>query len=594
MNDSIELQQQQVTPPGMIFQEARKALTKLAGEWEIDVQTTETRRRARDIDVDNEALVAGKTLKSDEALIPIRVINSNIRREQPAYMAFITQSWRLGIFTSITNPTKQTLNLEKVFTKGLRYPGWEIVPFRVIDGAQLHGWDSLEIEYDETKPLHVGWDHIGHENLFFPKFARNLEYVEQIMRRYEFTGYQLKAFVKTKGFSQEQVDCLLQTRQARIEAGFEEKFEVFKVYRKDSEGIVWVAWASLNTACQDWLKVPERLWLGRTKIEKQMVSSVQVVSGIPIEVPMEQPVTVKVYEDSYPIKLYLYNMTEKEELTSNFGRAFEDQPAQDAQTSLWTSFVAGTIRATSVFGSPSQPLNSGAGVKQTELSLEHGRLYDAPINFWSLPYPPMTIIDAASRLDTAKQNETGQVAYAALTRKDTEKTATELTMAKDQAQLLSTVQITLLATWMRQVLTQSWLIVQSLATKGEITLPGIPMEDVVDLYDIESSGSVDVVEREKKLQRRSQLWPLIQGTALAQEFLADILRESLPEDADRYIAKMQATNPNKEMLKQVMNVLQSIIIDPATGVIKPEYKANEAQFTELATQVGQLVNNPAV
>jgi len=505
-------------------------------------------------------------------------------------MAFITQSWRLGIFRSLTNPAKNNQKLEKVFTQGLKYPGWVNSFFKVIDGSQLHGWDSLEIEYDDTKPLHVGFDHVGHENLYFPKFIKNLEFAETIMRRYEFTAFQLKRFVLNKGFSSQTVIEITQTKQQEIENGLETKFEVYKVYKKDSSGKVYVAWCSLDVPATTWLKAPEPLWMGRKETVTETVMEPQAMGmdeiGMPIIVPV--PTTVKkvvpIHESTYPIKIKLYNITEKDEITSNFGRAFEDLPAQDAQTALWSSFINGSVRASNVYGSPKTSNGSGAPIKQLEIQLEHGSLYNEPIDFWHTDSPPMSMIDAAARLDTVKQGETGQIAYATLTRKDTEKTATELNMAQDQSKLLSTVQITLLADWMREVLQHTWLIVQNLAVNQEITLPGITSEDVSDFYDVESSGSTDVVEREQKLQRRGQMWSLIQNTPIAQIFLEDILRESLPDDADRYVAALQAGDPKVKMIQNLMSVMQELILDPATGQIKPEFKAQEAMFAQLAEQ----------
>ena len=45
--------------------------------------------------------------------------------------------------------------LESEITEGLRYKGWINPYFSVTDGAQLHGWDSVEVVYDEKKPLQV-------------------------------------------------------------------------------------------------------------------------------------------------------------------------------------------------------------------------------------------------------------------------------------------------------------------------------------------------------------------------------------------------------------------------------------------------------
>ena len=95
-----------VIPPEFDFMTCQKSLKQLVGDWSAEIMNTEERRRYRDIDISVEQLQAKGMLKSDEMLIPIRVINANIRREQPSYMAFITQSWRLAIFRSRIDPNR--------------------------------------------------------------------------------------------------------------------------------------------------------------------------------------------------------------------------------------------------------------------------------------------------------------------------------------------------------------------------------------------------------------------------------------------------------------------------------------------------------
>jgi hypothetical protein len=76
---------------------------KLLADWEIEIRETKLRRAQRKLDVDIEALRQGSAenpaqLNADETLVPVRVIDENIRKEQPDKIQYLTQSRRLAIF----------------------------------------------------------------------------------------------------------------------------------------------------------------------------------------------------------------------------------------------------------------------------------------------------------------------------------------------------------------------------------------------------------------------------------------------------------------------------------------------------------------
>jgi methionine-rich copper-binding protein CopC len=568
---------------------ASEKIRTLINNWTEARSDAEQRREARDLDVEVEELQRQGKLKSDETLIPIRVIDSNIKREKPAYLAFITQAKRVAIFKPVKDKTISVVELEKAFSEGMQYSGWEIPFFKVIDGGQLHGWDAIEVEYDETKPLNVGIDHVGNDNLLFPRKARKLESCERIARRYELSAYQLREFVKDYGFSLEQVDKIIGDCQDE-----EKLFEIYKVYFK-SDKLVYISWYSKDGS--DWIKPPEPLWLGRmtkeqvlsTKLVEQPVidTSTGLSTVTQVEVPFNETVEKKVYESSYPIKLYTYDITEQPEVTKQKGRAFIDSPRQEAQTAIWSSFVNGVVRASNVYGSPATPGDNGS-LKQIELKLEHGKFYNNPINFWHTDYPPIQVIDAANRLDVKNQEETGQTAYSVLTRKDTEKTATELNMAEKQSQLLSSVQVTLLATFVRDVYSYVWLLVQNYALNGQVQLGLVSPEVIGALYDLAAAGSVDVVERAEKMNQRMQMWATISNTPLATDFLVDILRETFPTDIHRYEEVLRKGDPKAVALRTILQLVQSVAIDE-NGQTRPEFKPYQEQLAQVVEQIGSLI-----
>lgn len=548
------------------------------------VEKAERNRKLRRVTVNIEELRARNLLGTDETLIPIRVIDANIKREQPSLMALVMQSYRAAIFKP-RNPNINPANLEKAFTDGVRYTGWEIPFYKCIDGAQLHGYDAIELEYDDSKPFKIAFSHIGYENIIFQRNVHSLEDCSHLLIRYPGqTAHSLREKVQHYGFNADLVNNDL-IKEENYASQDRTTYTIYKVYFK-TDGLVYIAWYAEE--CSDWLKPPEPLWLGRTE-RREVLLPPNPAQGILLHQPAFEQ--VKVFETRYPVKLYIYKLSEEKDISKAYGRAFEDENKQVAQTALWTVFVNGANRASNVYGSPAGDESNGGPLTQLDVTLTHGRFYNKQVNFWSPPFPPIGIIDAAQRLDTQHQNEAGQVNYAILTRKDTEKTATELNLAKEQSNLLSTVQVTLLASFLRDVYSHTWLIVQSLALAGQIVLKNVPENELAEYYEIDTAGTTDVVERDQRLQRRLSTWSLVSGTSLAPVFLMDILKELFPQDAQRYEQFIQSENPKNKTIQGLMTVLQSIIMDD-NNQIKPEYAQFAEQFTALAQQAAAVQRIP--
>src|SRR5207247_1885376 len=148
--------------------------------------------------------------------------------------------------------------IEQAFTKGMMYSGWQLPLYKCVDGAQTHGWDTVELEYREDRPLKVNIDHVGHENLLFAKDARDLDACELILRRYELTAAQIKRFVKKFNWNP------LESAKTYARTDTAKDFQNIILYKGmfKWEGIVYVFWCS-DKETSDWIKAPEPLSLGR-------------------------------------------------------------------------------------------------------------------------------------------------------------------------------------------------------------------------------------------------------------------------------------------------------------------------------------------
>jgi hypothetical protein len=538
------------------YHQAHDRIDKLIKAWSHEKEKTKIRRNMRNIEVDIDQLHRSGKLKAADTLIPVRVIDSGMEKEKPPYISFITQSRRLGVFVDKQDPHANVEIIENEFSKGMRYPKWERSWFQPLDGGQLHGWDWVEVEYSESKPLGVNIDHIGHDKLLFPTDSEDIQANDLIAREYELTVTQLRKFVTDFGFDATETENLI---AREIKDNEPKNIKVYKCWWKYDK-IVYVAWYA-NEQCNNWIKAPEPLWRGKQiQVEKMVEVSRPILGGL-FNMPAIEPQMFweKEYETRYPVHPYYYQETEEKQIMRHKGRAFKDGPSQEAQTALLSSYVNGSVRSSNVYASPKQRGQDSSGkVTKIDVTLEHDCIYSEPMEFWGPAFPPLDLLKGLSALETQKSVENGQVAYAVNNREESRKTATEIQSANKENALLNSVEVTLFSTFVREVLIDCWSIVQSLAMQDLIVFMPIQVPTGVDPmtmqpimsvqnnkdvigrdYEIYAAGDVDVIQRAEKRQKRQILWPIISQTAAALPFLMDIIREELPEDADKYIAVLE-------------------------------------------------------
>lgn len=561
------------------FEHSRDRLFKLIGGFESERTDTEHRRTIRDIEVDIEAMHRRGDLKADETLIAIRVIDENIRQEQPQYINYLAQSNRILIFKDTADPRSITKDVEDAFTKGMRYDNW-IQPFiKAIDGAQLHGWDSVEIEFDVTKPFYVGISHIGHENLIFDRNVKSVEDCEEILRRFDLTLYRFEALKNNPGFNVELINRLTTEYKQQEKTGL---IVVYKRFFK-FQGTVYTSWflgERDNNLANDWLKGPEPLVLGDSKEITIRQMMMDPMMGMPIPRVSKEFRTIP--ETEYPVKLLYYQESEEPKIFNKKGRAFYDQPKQEAQTAFWSVAVNGSIRASQVFGSPKTPSSIGSGIKKLDLTLEGGCFYSEPMEFWRTEYPQESIIRFADALNVRTKQEKGDIAGAVINREDSRKTAREIKFAETEKITLSSIQLIHLSTFVAGVYKPSWRLVRSLALQNIIDNFGVDPMKLQKTYVVSPAGDIDVVMRQEDITKRITVWPLVANVpGLNMQFLADILSKMFPEDAPVYMAAVEAANQQQQMINALLEMLKSAIVDPATGQTRAEFKAFEPQIAAL-------------
>ena len=620
--DAQKTQTGEQVPEAFNWNVMEPRVRKLISDWDGEVRETKRRRAIRKIDVNTEALRVEGKLLADEILIGVRVADENIRKEQPIFVSYLTQSRRLAIFDCQTNPRLNTEPLEIAFTKGMSYSGFLKNIFKCIDGAQTHGWDSVEVLFDSSKPLHCGVEHIGHENLIFSSDAKDIQAQEFILRGFDVTIVQLKRFKKKHGFNPPAIDSIVEDMQAR-QADTPRNVRIYKYFTK-VEGVVFVGWCSLRdrgegTEITGWLKDPKPLDMGRRTLQEKTTfqESIEMVpdvmTGLPVATPIKKPVRTQEWvpetEELYPIVPYLYSESEEQCITSQKGRVFFDLPSQEAQIALWSLFINGAVRASNVYASPDQASATGSAMRKLDMTLDHGCIYSEPMRFFHTDYPDPGILRAADGLNTRKSQEMGKSAEAVINRDDSRKTAEELQQAEGEQTKMGTIPIMLFSGFMREVLSLAWYIVHSQAVQnlvmimpmeivlpGPAPLPGMPPSPgrsirvnnptfIAQTYDIKPAGDTDVIRRAEKIERRMLLLPIIQPTAAYPEFLMDLIREMLPEDADKYNSILQqGIESQQQQMLGMAQMLQEATTDEK-GAVMPEWKPFEAQLTQMFNMI---------
>jgi hypothetical protein len=379
-------QEQVATPDEFNYTKQIEKVRQSLKNWDTETKETDKRRRQRKIEVDIDLLRKDGRIKVDETLHTIRVIDEIIRKEQPSFMNYITGSRRLGIFKNPQVPTDKIGRLEQEFTEGMRYSGWTLPYYGTIDGGQLHGWDSVEVLYDTTKPFKVAIEHVGHEDLVFSRKSLDIQADKFIMRRLHMTSSTLENMVTDFGFDEAQVNILLEDLKSKS-ALEDENMDVYKMFIKIKKQ-VFVAYLE-PTKCTTWLLAPKPLDLGRRTqvtelIEEQVpTGAVDPLTGQPVTVPMPRPVTtwVPAVETQYPVRIYRYSQTEEKSICEQKGHAFFDIASQEASCALASLYINGCVRASNIFASAQKDKGDGSMPKKLDFTLEHGCVYDAPIDF---------------------------------------------------------------------------------------------------------------------------------------------------------------------------------------------------------------------
>ena len=419
-----------------------------------------------DIEVERNA---GK-IAPDELYVPQHVIDTNIRREQSSYVQYITQSPRAVILKDKVDPSFDLSLLEVDLTEKLRWDGWQMTAYANIDGFQANGYGVCETVQDTTKPGDICREYVQFGDFSFIADTRDLQKCEMLGRSYYFTRTKLKELTENGGetekWNKSQVDKILKgepnDEQANTYSGTttinRSLYKVMKVMFR-VKGIVQVGWTCPD-CCDDWLRAPRPLFLGRRKLNTsaaQSVNAVGIVNKVPIgkdillnriksanpalkDKHIEQiknglPPSDEVFEVQYPYFLYPYLISENDTIANLKGRIFLDQDTQNAASSLLSALLTKTRRSAGLYFSKDTTDPNDDFLMQKNVNFKTGALINGKIKEFKLDAPDASLFQALNTLVAANQQETSQVNFAENNRQgDSRKTATAIKASFQQQQ----------------------------------------------------------------------------------------------------------------------------------------------------------------
>ena len=581
-----------VPNPVKDFSYYQPRLNGIIADWKSqEVDKIVNRRKVRKNLVNVAEARQKGTILGDETIIPDHTIDFNVRQQKALYVNYIETSRRLLLFKPPGNipytDKDEIMELEKNFTDGMRYNRWKSSWFKVFDGACLHGACAVEVIFDPSKPFNCAVEYVSRNDLRFQLNLKNIQSSEVVLRRFEWTIVEVQAMAKRYAFKEEAVQTLERITTDRKTSN--DLFEVYRAYFKQ-DGRVYVAWYT-DQYSNSWLSEPRPLELGLFDIDQvamdQHAMVTQQAAQVGIAVPPYQPNASAV--DFYPFFILKYDEPEDEVILDVPGRAALDIQAQEAITSAFSATINGAVRASGLYASAAPNPNGDAPSDRTIGKLKHGEYTDRPLNFFQPAYPNPILMTVIQALSVRNQQQMGRTDFAALTRDDTEKTATEIQAASREQQSLSSMQVNLLATVITDVYELCYRIARSQfimkLCKGFLTAnPSLLHID----YTFAAAGDVEVIQRAEKEQSLKEIWNIAKDTPAAASIFEHILETFFPNESPAWIKEVRA--PKENIIGQLAGLLDAVR-DRAN--ITPEENAQLEQVLGAAQAMVGAPNNAA-
>lgn len=526
-----------------------KILNENRDACELDITCVEARDRG---------IVAG-----NETFIGRRVIKGNIQRELPTFIQYLSGSYRHVSAVSVdgTVPAEVLATLEKEFTTSFRIGNWLEQHLQVVSSSCLHGRGVFLVLARPTAPLNTVPVYVPPEDFIFPLGARDIQKSPMLGIRYNITVDQFEEWRATFKWEPDVAQAILDTVPEAERVN--QMYEVFMMFQK-VQGVVQALWFS--SAQNKLLKKP-----------------VQFDGGLRDELGRPEPL------DVYPVFPLYYDITENPNLIERKGRAHADMHDQEALTMIWSANVNGCLRASEVYVSlKTAGVTENPEITQTTFVMDPGKILKQPIDFNHADWPDGAMLQFANALKTENASAAGQIDFAAQARKDSRKTAKELTLAQEQTSANNSVSLTMFAAGYKSLTQFMWRVLQhNMATGFNTTfMAAAPaMRDALKTAKITlaPAGDIDYIEREEKLKLYTQYYQMFAGTAVGEFFQKQILELAFPLDFPKMVGLL--TDNSKQMGAALLQLVQAV----PTATLPPDA---QAKFHDIIAEAQKTFGQP--
>lgn len=559
------------------FEDEQQILQTLETARNEEQTKTTKRREFRRHRVNVQKLRDDKLLSADQTIIPDRTIEQNIKAEKVAYNDFMNKSPHILAFNDYMYPTANFDVLNTFATNLFRYPGWKKPWRKAIDARLVHGGVAMELVPAPSTPGLAKVEYIRREDLLIPAKTRDINSCMRVGRRYQWTKQQFKTFAQEFGF--DELSAKKVEEHYKASGDF---ITVVKWFAKEN-GVVHIAWfADIAVGLTSYLKSPEPLKIGLMDVapltpEQLIAEQLGAQPGPPQFV--HRPVS------KYTIYLLTYQEEEDEEYLETQGRVALDIHTQEAITAVLSATVNGATRAAQLY--PTVEGVPGDGIK-TDSShvLKPDCVYTGKYSLFQPPWPNAIALSIVQALSTRNAQASGQTDFASMSREDSAKRATELTLAKQEADELSSLGMSLWSEAQLDLYLDWWEIIKSGIVTKAVQIPEDLSNSGIDLASksLRATMAADsyVVKKAETTQRRVQFYSLVQGTKFQEPYFETMITELFPEDVDKWKQSIAQSDMELQVLMLAFQLLQQT----PPSQVSPE---NQQVFANLLTQMQQII-----
>lgn len=530
----------------------------LLGSWRDKIcPIIESNRDAYELDITVEEARDQHIVSGNETYIGRRVIADNIARETPTYLQYLAGSRRHVAVTSMGPELDNSITtaIETEFTEAFRVDGWMDQHLQALSSFALHGRGVFMV-IDSKNKLGTKAVYVPPEDFAFPLGTRDLQKAPMVAVRYSISVEQFKTWKNIYGWTESAADTVV----GNIAEGDEvnKMIDVHLAFFR-FEGVVHTCWYS-----QD--------------------SHVLLRGGRPFRSGAFDEAGAIVPATLYPFFPVYYSITENPKIIERKGRAHADMHDQEALTMGWTAIINSTMRASELYiARKDKGVTENPEVTQTDFIIEPGKVLKSEVTFFNPPWPDAQMLSTLNALKTENSSSAGQVDFAAQARKDSRKTAKELSLAEEQTAANKSVPLTMFATGYKAMLSYQFEILQTnmRANYNTTFLANNPAarQALIEVdFEVQPAGDVDYVERNEQLKLYLQLYPLVEGTAVGNEFLRKIIELAFPKDYQKLAPLIQ--DNSRQMLGALVQIMRNMPMDG----LPPELQAKLQEIIAAAQQ----------